>query len=52
MYEGRTEMPDSLISLFRPITMMVPDSDLIAEIILLSDGIFYIVRLYKSKNFE
>ena len=37
-YKDRTAIPDNLEALFRPITMMVPDYDLIAEIIFLSDG--------------
>lgn len=49
-YAGRTELPDNLKSMFRPISMVVPDSSLIAEIILFAEG-FNNTKLFAKKVF-
>ncbi len=37
-YLGRSELPEGLKTLFRPITVVVPDFELIAEILLMAEG--------------
>nr|XP_057923809.1 dynein axonemal heavy chain 2 isoform X2 [Doryrhamphus excisus] len=49
-YAGRSELPDNLKSMFRPISMVVPDSTLIAEIILFGEG-FNDCKLLAKKVF-
>ena len=51
-YAGRTELPDNLKSMFRPISMVVPDSNLIAEIILFGEGFNNTKVLYTLKYYS
>lgn len=37
-YAGRTELPENLQSLFRPVAMVRPDFTLIAEVLMLASG--------------
>ncbi|XP_015187538.1 PREDICTED: dynein beta chain, ciliary-like [Polistes dominula] len=47
-YAGRTELPENIKSLFRPCAMVVPDFELICEIMLVAEG-FLDARLLARK---
>jgi hypothetical protein len=48
-YAGRTELPDSVKALFRPVVVIVPDLQQICEIMLFSEG-FSMAKVKKFNN--
>jgi hypothetical protein len=51
-YAGRTELPESIKALFRPVVVIVPDLQQICEIMLFSEG-FSLAKVcfFKTKIF-
>jgi len=48
LYEGRTELPESVKALFRPVVCIVPDLQQICEIMLFSEG-FLMAKVLAKK---
>ncbi len=54
-YAGRTELPESVKALFRPVVVIVPDLQQICEIMLFSEGFLmakvrHIVAVYSGSH--
>lgn len=50
-YAGRTELPESVKALFRPVVVIVPDLQQICEIMLFSEG-FLMAKVRKFSCYQ
>ena len=48
-YAGRTELPESVKALFRPVVVIVPDLQQICEIMLFSEG-FLMAKVHSTSQ--
>jgi dynein heavy chain len=47
-YAGRTELPENIRALFRPVSMCIPDFQIIYEIMLMAEGFKTVSQLTKK----
>lgn len=50
-YAGRTELPESVKALFRPVVCILPDLEMICQISLFSDGFLTAKVMYKHIHY-